>query len=88
MFSENHYFRSSEAKAKSKSSGTSFLRHFFQDLALYHSVLATIFEKQKQKKHIKNELEYPIRPCLAVVILVVLKQFTEHIFHTAITDQK
>ena len=38
--------------------------------------LSNNFRKTK-KKNIKNRLEYPIRPCLVVVILAVLKQVRE-----------
>ena len=89
MFSEKHYFRSSETKTKSKSwAQVEVFASLFSRVGSLSLSLSNNF--RKTKKNIKNRLEYPIRPCLVVVILAVLKQVREQaawIFaYSAITD--
>ena len=76
MFSEKHYFRSSETKTKSKSwAQVEVFASLFSRVSSLSLSLSNNF--RKTKKNIKNRLEYPIRPCLVVVILAVLKQVRE-----------
>ena len=88
MFSEMHYFRSSETWKnqwrKFQLNNVQFLVQvevFASSLPRVGSLSLSLrdnFRKtNKQTKNIRSQSEYPIRPCLVVVILVVLKQWKE-----------